>query len=153
MLYQDLGNSEHRSRGLELLLGFTPSTAFELIVAYSYIDAEITRNNDGKAGNRPASIPGHGGSLRLDYRPAQANWKLFGGVRAVDRRYGDDANSFEVPGFGLLDLGAQYKNKGVKTTLSITNALDKRYIAASFLEDGIYQGERRVVKLSSEYAF
>ena len=155
-LYPDFKvlTGERRSRGLELLLGFTPSPAFNLIAAYSYIDAEITRNNDGKAGNRPASIPIHSGSIRLDYRPArQANWKLFGGIRAVDRRFGDDANSFKVPGYGLLDFGVQYRNKGIKTILSIANALDKRYIAASFLEDDIYQGDRRIVNLSTEFAF
>ena len=145
---------ERRSRGLELAFGFTPSSTFDLTATYSYIDAEITRNNEGKAGNTPASIPNHSGSIRLDYRPArQVNWKLFGGIHVVDRRFGDDENSFKVPGYGLLNLGVQYARKELKATLSITNAFDKRYISSSFLEDDIYQGDRRTVKLSTEYAF
>jgi len=66
---------------------------------------------------------------------------------------GDDANSFKVPGYGLLDFGIQYATKGIKTNLSIANAFDERYITASSFDDDIYQGNRGIVKLSAEYAF
>ena len=145
---------ERQSGGLDLSLQYQPAPAFSLISTYSYTEARYAGRDNPNEGNTPASIPRHSGSIRVNYRPSEKPaWRFWSGVIAVDERFGDDANSFKIPGYALLNAGAQYHKKELKLTLSMTNALDKRYIAASFTDDDIYQGSRRTVRFSVAHGF
>ncbi|HEB63735.1 MAG TPA: TonB-dependent receptor, partial [Gammaproteobacteria bacterium] len=143
---------ERRSQGLEFLLQYLPSQSFSIAASYSFIDAKYIGQDSRNQDNTPASIPKHSGAIRLNYTPlAIPAWRFFSGIKAIDGRFGDDANSFSVPGYALLDLGTHYSRKNLTLSFNITNALDKRYIAASFSDSDIYQGNRRQVRLSVEY--
>ncbi|HHJ20711.1 MAG TPA: TonB-dependent siderophore receptor [Gammaproteobacteria bacterium] len=143
---------ERHSQGLELTLQYLPTPGFDMVVTYSYIDAKYVGEESSHRDKTPANIPTHSGSIRLNYAPAEIpSWQFFGGVTAVDKRFGDDANSFEVPGYALLSVGAQYSRRKVRLGFSVANALDERYIAASFADDDIYQGNRRMARLFIEY--
>lgn len=145
---------ERHSQGLEFTLQYLPTPNFDMVVTYSYIDASYVGRNSRYQGNVPASIPKQSGAIRLNYTPDKIPELLFfGGISAVDQRFGDDANSFKVPGYALLGLGAQYSRNELKLGVSMANALDKRYIAASFADNSIYQGSRRTVQLFLEYGF
>ena len=145
---------ERHSQGLELTLQYLPTPRFDMVVTYSYIDAKYVGEESSHRDKTPANIPTHSGSIRLNYTPAEIpSWQIFGGVTAVDKRFGDDANSFEVPGYALLSAGAQYSRRKARLGFSVANALDERYIAASFADDDLYQGNRRIARLFMEYGF
>ncbi len=144
---------ERRSEGLELSLQYIHSPSFSITTTYSYINAEYIGEESSNKGKVPASIPEHSGSLRVNYFPATApDWQFFAGVIAVGDRFGDDENSFEIPGYTRLDMGIQYSTKNVRVTLSGRNVTDERYIVAASSGDDIYRGEPRAIRLSVEWA-
>lgn len=129
---------EAGSRGVELDISGRITDNLNLIASYSYTDTEITKDNGGTQGNRLSNVPVHGGSLwgKYDFTQGLLNSLNVGsGVNVVGQREGDNANSFELPGYVRWDVVAGYKWKVGKTELSVqlnvNNLLDKTYYDAS----------------------
>ncbi len=61
----------------------------------------------------------------------------------VGRRFGDDANSFEVPGYIRPDLVAHYQFEQFDFRFKVENIFDKRYVSSSIYDDTVIQGNRR----------
>ena len=82
---------EVRHKGLELEARGRLGSNLSAIFSYSYIDAEITRSNDGDQGNRTAKVPEHQASLWLDYAfdGGLSGWSMGGGLRYVGASSGD----------------------------------------------------------------
>lgn len=98
-------------------------------------------------GNEFRSSPKHSGTLWVNYQlPADdlpGQFKIGGGLVFVGRRFGDDANSFEVPGYIRPDLVAHYRFEQFDFRLKIENILDQRYVGSSIFDDTVIQGNRR----------
>ena len=153
---------EITSRGIELEAKAELIDGLSLIAAYTYLDAEITKDNDGNEGNRPHTVPTHMASLWGDYKVGLGDFAGLGlgaGVRYVGESYGDSANSFTVPDFLVVDaaisydLGAlDYRLDGVELQLNARNLLDEKYVSAC---DGssafCYYGARRTVLATFKY--
>ena len=145
-----------RSQGLEFELAGAMTDSLQLIANYSWIEAEFTRHPT-QQGNLFRSTPRHSGTVWLKYNLPVAQtvgrFDLGGGFVFVDRRQGDDANSFEVPGYIRADLSAGYRNGPVDVRLKIENLLDKRYVSASLFDDTVVQGNRLLVRAVINVAF
>ncbi|MBS0411892.1 MAG: TonB-dependent receptor, partial [Proteobacteria bacterium] len=104
---------EARSRGLELdLLGqLTPSLS--VIASYTYDDAVITHDPyGGTQGKQLSGAAKSFGSVWLKYEPharAAKGWSFGAGLYATGRRWGDDANTWVLPGYARVDLMAAYR--------------------------------------------
>ncbi len=129
---------EARSQGIEADLKGQISDAVSLIGTYAYTDARITKSNANDVGNRLYNVPEHSGSVwgKYDFVNTPLKGLSFGtGVYLASQREGDNANSFQLPGYARLDAMAAYSMKvmGTKLTtqLNVNNLLDKRYIASS----------------------
>ncbi len=129
---------EARSRGVEFDVSGRITDNLSLIGSYSYTDTKITKDNRGTQGNQLANVPKHGGSLWGKYDFTQGMLKGFNlgtGIYLVGQREGDNANSFELPGYARWDAATGYKWKVGKTELSVqlnvNNLLDKTYYDAS----------------------
>ncbi len=143
-----------RHRGLETAITSQLSSQVNVTANYSYLDARITKNNDGLAGNTALNAPKHSGAVRLSYKPASLpKMTAHVGMVAVGKRQGDSKNTFTVPGYGRIDIGAQYKHHKTTYSLNIANAFDKDYIAASYLEDDLYRGAPRTIWFSASHSF
>ncbi len=144
--YQILAG-QRRSKGFEIELGGNLHSNLGWKATYAYTDATIRSDNDGFKGNIPGSIPSHSGSIQLTFVPKQLNknMKISIGLIGVDERHGDDKNTFSVPGFGRTDLSLSFSNDGVRFGCSVENLFDKEYVAASFREDDMFQGNRRTL--------
>ena len=59
---------EIRNRGLELEAKANLDLGLSFTAAYTYLDAEITKSNDGTVGNRPSLVPENSASLWANYR-------------------------------------------------------------------------------------
>jgi vitamin B12 transporter len=82
--------------------------------------------NSGKLLNRRAEQ-----SLRLDLDRAIGAWNLGGTFRAEGRRYDDLANTVKLPGYGLVDLRAEYKlAKDWQIQAKLENLFDRDYETA-----------------------
>jgi iron complex outermembrane receptor protein len=148
-----IGEQRHRGAEVELHGQLTPQLS--LIAGYSYIDAEITKSNDGNQGNRPTQVPKHMANLWLRYE--LSDWLpglgIGAGVRHIGKQAGDDANSFDTPDYSLLDMAAYYETGPWYFQLNGNNLTDKDYIASCTSMTACYPGDPRTLLLSTRYTF
>lgn len=145
---------EARSQGIELDISGALTDSLSIIGNYAFTDARITQDNRGQQGNRLNNVPEHSGSLWLkydvtDFEPLNG-WSFGIGMFAASQREGDDANSFNLPGYVRLDAFTAYRQQLGDTRLiaqfNVRNLLDKTYYESTdpFLNApprvGIYPG-------------
>ena len=125
---------EIRVRGLEIE-GKATIDNFDLTASYTYLDSEITKDNDGNSGNRVGYVPEHTASAWLNYRfdGALEGLNLGAGVRYVGSSYGDNENTVLNGSATYLDLSAGYdfgvRNpdlEGLRLDVSVLNAADRK---------------------------
>jgi len=133
-----------RSRGFELDVTGKVTENFSLIAAYTYLDSEITTSVvPGQEGNRPINTPEHSVGLygKYDFTKGSLRGLSLGtGLVYVGERQGDNENTFELPGYVRVDLGAAYKVNNLTFRLGIENLFDIRYAAGSNNRANITQG-------------
>lgn len=150
---------EARSRGVELDLNGQITARWSVSAAYALTDARITQDNDGNQGKRLLGTPEHAASLWTRYRLGGdwAGWTLGAGVFAQSERQGDNANSFQVPGYGRIDLLAAYAWKvgrsRLTAQLNVENALEKVYFTAPGGRGEIHPGTPRTFTASLRAEF
>jgi iron complex outermembrane recepter protein len=131
----DSVSTNQRSQGIELDITGQITDSLSVIGSYAYTDARITKDISGLQGNRTGLVPEHAGSLWLKYdfsgHKALNGLSLGLGTVAAGQREGDNANSFELPGYVRLDAFAAYKWNIKKTRVTaqfnIRNLLDHQY--------------------------
>jgi len=148
----DILAGEREVKGLEFKSTGKLNNRLTLGLGYSYMQGEITKNNDGYQGNTPNNIPKHSGSINLEYTVNKLTMDL--GAVYVSERQGDLSNSFTVPAYTRFDLNLSYPlSSRTKVNLSVKNLFDKNYVANSFYEDLITIGYPRRSLLSIEHQF
>jgi iron complex outermembrane receptor protein len=137
---------EVRSRGIEVEAKASLDFGLDLTLAYAFNDVTLTKNEDGNKGNTPSATPRHRASAWADYTVPKGDFADLGfgvGVRYTGESYGDDANSFKVPGYVLADAAIHYDYEALSFAINATNLFDKKYVAACVDGDsGCYYGER-----------
>lgn len=134
---------EQRSRGAEVDLTYKIIEGWNVLVAYAYTDAEVTKDNDIQIGNRPRNVPMHSGRLWSSYNvPAGplAGLMVGAGLYAVDRRFGDTANSFTLPSYVTVDATASYSWNRYRASLRINNLLNKTYFESADSRNSVFPG-------------
>ena len=124
-----------RSRGLELDFAGQVTRRVSLIASYTYDQAVITKDPyNGTQGNRLSGVAPHVGSLwvRYDTAPGAARGWAFGAGHYLSwQRQGDDANTWQLPGYGRIDAMLGYRTRARQLRLSfqlnVNNLLDKTY--------------------------
>ncbi|WP_323716965.1 TonB-dependent siderophore receptor [Paracoccus aminovorans] len=83
---------------------------WDLSLAWTWLDSEITSNEDGNQGNE-YTVPRHTASVWADYAPQQgalAGFHIGGGLRYTGRSWGDDANTVRNDSLLEADLALGY---------------------------------------------
>jgi iron complex outermembrane receptor protein len=155
------GETEVRGIELEAVAEVTPE--FRVIGAYTYLDAEITKANDGTEGNRPNGIPAHMGSLYGDYTFREGPLRglgLGGGVRYIGNTPVGNTNAELVPSVTLFDASMRFdlerlspSLQGMRFSVTATNVTDKRYVASCDTVSACFYGTGRTVLGSLSYAW
>jgi len=152
-------DGEQRVDGVELSVSGYVTREWNVLVAYTYLDSEILKSNVGfltggpfEVGNQLQNTPKHSGSFWTTYR---FPWKFTvgGGIRYVDRRFGNNLNTRFVDEFWLGDLMASYSvTKNVDLRLNISNLTDEYYFDR--LGGGhLIPGAGRLVLFSTSFKF
>ena len=147
--FDTLAVGEARSRGLEVDVQGEITRQLAVIASYAYTTTEVTRD-ETYLGKRLPNVPRHAGSLWLRYT-LDANWQFGGGLFAQGQREGDQSNSFQLPGYGRVDLMAAYRFKlgaaAGSLQLNVNNAFDRDYFSGSHqhVTDWIQPGAPRSV--------
>lgn len=144
-----------RSQGIELDVTGYLNDNFSMIGSYAFTDARVIKDYGGNTqGNRLNNVPEHSGSLWLKYEmngySAKDGFSAGIGGVAAGSREGDNANSFQMPGYVRMDAFVAYKQKVGQSRLTaqfnIRNLLDKRYYESTDPDSnvapalGIYPG-------------
>jgi len=126
---------EARSRGVELDISGQVTESLNVIASYAATDAKITKDSKNQ-GHHLYGAPAHAGSVWASYEIKAgdlAGLSFGAGVFAAGERQGDNANSYQLPAYATVDIGAGYSWKfaGVRyeARLKINNLLDAYYFA------------------------
>ena len=155
----NIQTGEVRVRGVELEGKANVWGGLNLLAAYTFLDAEVTKSNGVDRGKVPVQVPAHSASLWADYTFPLGDLRGFGfggGVRYVGESYGNNTNTFEVPSFTLFDAAIHYDVedgflKGLRLAVNASNLLDESYIASCNGVNSCFFGEARVVRGSVKY--
>lgn len=131
---------EARSRGMEFDLAGNVTERLSLIATYAYTDARITQNNDGNVGHRVVQVPEHSGSVWAKYAVIPQRLDTGAGLYLVGKREGDNENTFQLPGYGRIDMFAAYHwivgTSRFTAQFNVYNLLDKQYYKSTNAFDG-----------------
>ncbi|WP_295473816.1 TonB-dependent siderophore receptor [uncultured Pseudomonas sp.] len=146
---------EQRHRGAEVELHGRLTEKLDLIATYSYIDAEITKSNDGFQGNRPVQVPEHMANawLRYDLSSVLPGLGVGAGVRYIGEQAGDQANSFDSPDYTLYDMMVDYKTGPWRFAVNGSNLTNKDYVASCASSAQCFPGDPRMLMFSTSYRF
>jgi iron complex outermembrane receptor protein len=144
-------SGKHYSKGLELIWTSQISNNFNSDFQYTYLQNEIEDPLSHFNSNKASNLPTNALSSRLRWHSNNHEAQAYLGVVAMGKRYGDQANSFEFPSYAKVDFGFSYLYYNWKIEIDVINVFDKKYIAASYYEDDMYQGRPREFTFSVAY--
>ena len=147
---------EQRSQGFELDVAGEISPGWNLIASYGSTDAQVTKDNSIPVGNRLSYVPQHTASLSTTYTIQAGNLKGLGfgaGLFYVGNRFGDLANSFEVPSYTRVDAGIFYQMEQFKAALNFKNLTNIRYFEAGQSRQSVQPGAPFTVLATVSYQF
>lgn len=143
---------EARSRGLEVDAIGQVLPQLALMASYTYLDAKVTEDALYKGARLPNTAR-HAGSLWGRWM-FDAQWAAGAGVFFQGQRQGDNANSFQMPGYGRVDAMASYAfrvggGKG-SVQFNLKNVFDKVYYSGShaLVKDWIQPGAPRTASVT-----
>lgn len=141
---------EIRVRGVDVEAKAQLPYNFDLIAAYSYLDAEIVENGTaGNEGNRPAFVPEHIASVWVDYTIPGQGWRgdmTFGvGGRFESSYFFDDRNTLSVDDHIVFDAAFNY-DVAENTTFQVNakNIFDEKYVSYGGFGADFYNPGREV---------
>lgn len=121
---------------------------------YDDFDENVAGQVVSRAGNRPADVPRRTANLWVS-KTLTEELDAGMGLRYVDRRYANTANTTSVPGYTVLDanLGWQVQ-RDVRLGLQLNNLLDRRYPASQYNNGQQWlMGEPRSFFVTADYSF
>ncbi|MGG6242490.1 TonB-dependent siderophore receptor [Nodosilinea sp. AN01ver1] len=153
-----VATGEQRSQGLELDVIGEILPGWNLIGSYSYIDAQVTQDNQFDVGNRLPGVPKHSASLWTTYEIQSGDLQGLGfgvGVNWVGDRAGDLQNSFALDSYVLTNAAVFYERDRWRLGLNFQNIFDVNYITGTprTRTRGIQPGEPFTVIGSISYEF
>ncbi|MEY8204544.1 MAG: TonB-dependent siderophore receptor [Bermanella sp.] len=160
--YDKIQTGEVRSKGVELEVASQASKSLTLLFNYTFMDMEVTQDNNGLQGKTPIRVAENSASFWADYDVHSgilAGAGLGLGVRYTGDTKIDALNTDTVPAYTLVDLAFTYdlglinaEANGVKLAVSMNNLLGERYTTC-FDENNCWFGAERTVAASAEYRF
>ena len=138
LVFANVASGEVRSQGFEFDGTMHLGMHWDALANYAYTDAEVTQDDNGYQGKRPANVAKNLANLWLKYSPDE-HWAFGGGMNWVGSRYGDSFNTFQLPGYARTDGMVAYRFKwgGCSTTaqLNVNNLFDRDYLASTVRQD------------------
>ena len=152
---------EIRARGVEVEARASVYDNLDLVAAYAYTDAEVTKSNGADLHKRPAVVPRHTASLWAHYTfraGVLSGLGLGAGVRYIGGGAGDPGNTFSTSDYTLVDAAISYEFgaaspalKGWKLQVNAQSLFDKEYISGCYGTTQCSFGLRRTVLATLSY--
>lgn len=158
---------ETRVDGFELGASGKLTDKWNVFANYTYLDSEIVKGGAANIGSRSAPIYVEGLNDGNDVPNAAQNsfnfWTTYevlpqltlgAGASYMDSRFGNPANTVEVPDYWRYDAMAKYVvNKNLDLQLNLQNLTDKRYYDQVFSTHYAHVAPGRAALLSTNFHF
>ncbi len=160
--YSNIGES--KVDGLELGLNGKITDKWDISAGYTYLDSKATKNGVSCRGttctdqsifngNQMPNVPKNSATLWTTYQIVP-QLTLGAGAIAMDKVYGDLANTKYVPGYVRYDAMARYNvNKNVDLQLNVNNLADTRYFTKAYSSHYATEAEGRSAVLSLNFKY
>lgn len=132
--FNSVQDGTRKSKGLELELVATPAKGWNIFAGYGYNHSEYTKAAEDVEGNRPYSTPYNSANLWTSYKFSGALRGLglgFGG-NYVGESYFNDANTFKLPSYTVVNATIFYDKTSYRIGLKLNNLGDEEYWTASY---------------------
>lgn len=146
-----------RTRGVELEARTQVTDTVSVLANYTFTNMKFIESAEGFVGNTPYQAPRHMASAWVDWT-FMPGYTAGMGLRYVGTSWGDNANSFKVPPYTLVDLMLRVdlarwdpSLKGAKLQLSAKNLFNKNYVASCLSNSYCYWGDARNVMATISY--
>ncbi len=148
---------QQSSDGLEVTFRVNPLQNLSIDLNAAFIDSQYDTYYAGGAslsGNTPNSIPDTTFNLWVNWAPVSP-LQLGAGMRYVDERYADDANSRTLPEYQVFDASASWTvSPQMSVILRARNFTDEKdYVLSEYVDNQYVFGDPRSYELSLSYAF
>jgi len=145
-----------RSRGAEFEATLHPLAGWNVTTAYSYINAEVTSDTTLAAGTPTLNAPRNIFNIWTTYEIPRGVVRGLGlgiGGRHYTDQSGDLANTFQLPGYGIVDASLTYHRGPTQWQINANNITDKRYYSGSYNNLYVKPGEPRVIRGTVSWNF
>ncbi len=152
---------EQTSRGVELDATWQITDDFNLLASYAYIDAEISTHDEEPelVGSTLTATPEHSGAIFVSYAltPLVSGLSVMGGINYVDDVFGNQDNTYTVPGSTSYDLSLKYSLPLAEDDLLLVQAgiknVTDEVIYIHHSRDSVAFGQPRTLYANLEYQF
>ena len=150
-------NGEQRNRGIEIEAYGELVRGLRLLGGVTYLDPKLIKTQNGSNDGKLApNVSQRAASLGAEWDiPGVNGLTATGRVVHNSSRYLDAANTWEMPGWTRIDIGARYSTRlggnAVTYRGGITNLLDKNYWESA--NSGLVLGPPRMFSLSATVDF
>lgn len=146
-------NGESRVRGLEWNTFGQLTPTLRVLGGISYTKSELTKTAGGvNEGNELFGVPRWQANLGAEWDTPLAGLSLSTNLIATSKQYLNNANTYEIPGWTQVDIGARYATKVAsrQTTfrVGVNNLFDRHYYSGSFAEPRATLAQGRTVQAS-----
>ena len=151
-----LTTGEQRSRGVELEATLHPLTGWNLTTAYSYVNAEVLHDTTLASGTPTLNAPKNLFNVWTTYEVPHGTLRGLGfgfGGRHYTDQSGDLADSFQLPGYGIVDASATYRRGRSRWQVNANNLGDTRYASGSYNNIYVKPGEPRTIRGTVSWNF
>jgi iron complex outermembrane receptor protein len=148
---------EVSSKGFEASILGRMTPHWVISANYSDFTAEIEKDDDRQEtiGNSARGTADRSGAVWVRYNLEAMGKKGLSfalGVNYVGERPVDNANSFDLPDFTLVDVMATYQfDNNVKVRLKVDNVMDERWYSGSYTSQSVFVGNGIKTTLSVDF--
>ena len=146
---------ETRVDGIELGANGNLTDKWAVSLGYTYLDSELVDDGpkETNEGNQVQNVAKNSATLWTTYA-LTPTFTLGAGAVAMDKVYGNAANTKFVPGYVRYDAMARYNvNKNVDLQLNVNNLSDVRYFNKAYSSHYATEAEGRSAVLSANFKF
>ncbi|WP_291334304.1 TonB-dependent receptor [Acinetobacter sp. UBA801] len=145
---------ETRVDGFELGVNGNITDKWALSAGYTYLDSELVDDGAGlNDGKQVQNVAKNSATLWTTYQ-VMPQLTLGAGAVAMDKVYGNAANTKFVPGYVRYDAMARYNvNENVDLQLNVNNLSDERYFTKAYASHYATEAEGRSAVLSLNFKY
>ena len=155
--FNTIQTGEQRSRGFDTNLVWQPTPRLSVLLAYAYLDAQVTKDTTYPVGTRLPFVPAHSGRLFAAYRapvPGVGDVVFGAGAFATTSQAIDLSIPDRTPGFATFDTSISWQHGPLRLNFQVQNLLDKKaYVPFAYLGDSVAPIERRSAFLTAAVRF